>query len=111
VNAAAPKDRRSPPTTPTTAKAEVGSSVSGGRIPRWQREKDHAAGAWVRERLAEADGPSYETLCAEAAAKFGSLTGVRAIRRQMWKGRVISESDQTVWLTPAGWEKLTDGAP
>jgi hypothetical protein len=66
---------------------------------------------WLITRLTEADGPSYDDLCAEVVAAFpdgktkwfASCKGVREVRWLLWSGLATVESDESVWLTPAGW--------
>lgn len=67
--------------------------------------------AWLAERLMDADGPSYDDLCAAVVAAFGgdglkkdrwraSRDGVREVRLLLWDGLATTEpSDGSVWLT------------
>lgn len=66
---------------------------------------------WLLARLREADGPAYDGLCGEIAAAFPepvhwleSARAVRAVRLLLWHGLAATEADESVWLTPAGWQ-------
>jgi len=66
---------------------------------------------YLLRRLREADGPGYDTLCAEVAGKFPEKTrcwttvrAVRAVRALMWDQVATVDSDVGVWLLAAGWQ-------
>jgi hypothetical protein len=62
-------------------------------------------------RLREADGPHYDTLCAEVAEAFpartrwwASVQAVRAVRELLWDELATVDADGAIWLLPAGWQ-------
>jgi hypothetical protein len=67
--------------------------------------------AWLLERLREADGPTYETLCAEVAEAFpakrqywASVQAVRAVRAVLWDELGTVDDAGAIWLLPSGWQ-------
>ncbi len=74
------------------------------------RERGTGRRAWLLRRLLEADGITYDELCRavvgafpEKTAWWSSVRGVRAVRDLMSAGLVTTESDESCWLTAAGW--------
>jgi hypothetical protein len=70
---------------------------------------------WVLDRLKEADGPAYDQLVGEVVAAFPEATrflaamrAVRAVRDLMWFGQITTESDESMWLSPAGWNAVQE---
>ena len=91
------------------------------RIPRSavravrKRAAALTGGAGRREyllaRLREADGPQYDTLCAEVAAGYPeksrywtAVQAARSVRSLLWDETTTIDSDGCIWLLPAGWE-------
>jgi hypothetical protein len=72
---------------------------------------------WLLCRLTEADGPSYDDLCGETVAAFpvgkskwfASCDAVREVRWLLWAGLATVGSDESMWLTPAGWAAAGGG--
>ena len=63
--------------------------------------------AFILTRLQRADGVIYDDLIAEVIDAFPYMPGrraVRAVRLLMWHGLVTTEPDESVWLTPSGWQ-------
>jgi hypothetical protein len=70
----------------------------------------------VFERLREADGVTYDSLCNEVATAFpertrfaGPVRAVREVRALLFQGYATTESDESVWLTPQGWKRVEAG--
>jgi hypothetical protein len=61
-----------------------------------------------------ADGnPSYDVLCRAVIEAFPernkyqqSVKAVRAVRNVLWDELAVIDSDETLWLTAAGWAKV-----
>lgn len=71
---------------------------------------------WLLERLTEADGPIYDDLCRDVIAEFAEKNiylartlGVRAVRQLLRDGQAVTEADESIWLTPAGWQEASHG--
>jgi hypothetical protein len=70
--------------------------------------------AWLLERLAAADGVTYDELCRGVIGEFpqdgrrqlASVCGVRAVRDLLWDELATTEPDESVWLTASGWAEL-----
>jgi hypothetical protein len=70
---------------------------------------------FILRRLAQADGLTYDELCRAVITAFpmpskyvASTAAVREVRWAMWSMLVVTEPDESVWLTPAGWAALAD---
>jgi hypothetical protein len=69
---------------------------------------------WLLERLAAADGVTYDELCREVIGEFpqdgrphlASVCGVRAVRDLLFDELAVTENDQSIWLTVRGWQEL-----
>jgi hypothetical protein len=68
---------------------------------------------WLIERLRDSDGPTYSELIGELfeatrhvgeTERSASIRCVRAVRSLLWNRLAVTEPDETVWLTPRGWE-------
>jgi hypothetical protein len=95
------------------------------RVARQVPKDGDAASNWrEREaftiiRLAQADGVIYDDLIREVMAAFPvpgnrvlcGIRVVRTVRGLLWKELAVTESDESVWLTPAGWGLLEDRQP
>ena len=75
-------------------------------IPEYQPRRNY-----LLRRLREADGPAYDELCAWIVGEFphrskwvASTRGVQAVRDLFSDGLAITERDESVWLTPEGWQ-------
>lgn len=70
--------------------------------------------AWLLERLADADGITYDNLVREIVTEFpqdgrqhlASVCGVRAVRDLLFDELAVTEPDQSMWLTARGWKAL-----
>jgi hypothetical protein len=65
---------------------------------------------FLLERLRQADGITYDDLCREIVEAFpdhkrwrASARGVREVRWLLWSGLAVTEPDESIWMTPAGW--------
>ena len=88
--------------------------TSNHKQPAKQPER-HLRHEFRLARLRQADGPGYDELCREVVAAFpernpyvASIRGVRAVRRVLFEGYATTEPDETVWLTPAGWQGVSE---
>ncbi len=77
------------------------------RLPDWQRLKLRK---FILKRLRESDGITYDQLCHDTAARvrhpnkyYRSQNGVKEVRKVLWDRLAVTEPDESVWLTPAGW--------
>jgi hypothetical protein len=111
------------PTAPPTCERVPGNKPGQ---PQRKAPKHSKRRAWLLARLAEADGPTYDDLCCAIVERFrivhdkpnvarflASARGVRAVRSLLWDELATTESDQSVWLTPARWtavEQAREGA-
>lgn len=83
-------------------------SSSGYMFPRRR--------AWLLERLSAADGISYDELVHELFTEFpqagkrhlATVCAVRSVRDLLFDELAVTESDQSIWLTPEGWRVLED---
>ena len=87
------------------------SKIPGSPAPAsWAARQD-----FILRRLAAADGPGYDELVREVIAAFrlppkyrAGVLAVREIRWTLWSMLAVTEPDESVWLTPAGWAALAD---
>lgn len=75
------------------------------------RRADSRRRDYLLKRLREADGPTYDTLCAEVAEAFPAKTpwwagvqAVRAVRDLLWDELATVDADGSIWLLAAGWQ-------
>ena len=68
---------------------------------------------WLLERLMQADGPRYDELVGEmidaiphSVRRVAGIRAVKAIRQLLRDGLAVTENDESMWLTPLGWERL-----
>ena len=68
--------------------------------------------AFLLARLQEADGPAYDELVREIAEAFpegravvAGILAVRTVRKLLFEGCAATEPDESVWLTPEGWQR------
>jgi len=78
--------------------------------PKPQGKRGYRMRKWILNRLREADGVTYDKLCHETYTAFphrtqwfASVRAVRAVREVLWLGYAVTNPDESVWLTPAGW--------
>jgi hypothetical protein len=71
----------------------------------------HLRRDFLLARLREADGISYDELCRAVAEAIpshshwaASARGVKVVRMLLWDGLATTEPDESVWLTPKGWQ-------
>ena len=78
------------------------------RIYRYRRQ-------WLLTRLSQADGPSYdelirELIAAEVPPRMNEtgikIAAVHSVRSLLWNQIAVTESDETIWLTPLGWQHV-----
>lgn len=57
--------------------------------------------------------PSYDDLiravieaCPDSSKYQRKVRAVRSVRAVLWHELAVCESDETLWLTPAGWAKV-----
>ena len=70
--------------------------------------------AWLLERLSAADGISYDELCRELCTEFpqagkrhlATVCAVRSVRDLLFDELAVTESDESMWLSPSGWAVL-----
>lgn len=69
--------------------------------------------SWLLERLADADGITYDALVGETVAEFPAkshyltrVRAVRAVRDLLFDELATTEPDESIYLTPAGWRAL-----
>lgn len=67
---------------------------------------------FVLARLRGADGPAYDELVREVIEAFpeekrawASILAVRSVRKLLFEGYAATEPDESVWLTPEGWQR------
>lgn len=84
--------------------------------PGYLRQQERRC--WLLRRLQAADGPSYDDLVREVIAAFPererywtSVRAVRSVRRLAFDGFITTESDESMWLTAAGWAAASRLAP
>ena len=70
---------------------------------------------FVLGRLREADGITYDELVREVIAAFPepkpwltAIRAVRAVRGLLWSRLVVTEPNESVWLTPCGWQRADE---
>lgn len=88
------------------AKPSITTAAPTGTLQRSARRREH-----LLKRLREADGPHYDTLCAELADAFparnpwwAGAQAVRAVRDALWDELATVDENGSLWLLPAGWQ-------
>jgi hypothetical protein len=80
-------------------------------------EPSHPRREYLLALLADASGPTYDQLCRAAIERFDEparpswyckARSIRAVRRLLWDELAVTESDESVWLTPAGWALVAE---